>query len=148
MLSTLFWQHILSSYWGLVWFFFPHLIQHSNNALPVCAFPCIAFLHKWTHSSLAFSVQLPAARMEESGQKREGIAAFWNREVWRVVLVCTVWTKESEQTYSSWADYAYTLLSHYVLRTGFASINLSWFGRKKLTQEQQARAIKIKNSEK
>lgn len=50
-------------------------------------------------------------------------------EVWRVVLGCIAWKKESEQTHSSWADCAYTLPSCYVLRRGFASINLSWFGR-------------------
>lgn len=80
------------------------------------------------HSSLAFSVQLPAGRMEQSGQKRESIAAFWME---RLEGWCWGVLHESEPTHNSWADYAYTLLSCYVLRRGFASINLSWFGRKK-----------------
>lgn len=45
MLSTLLWQYILSSYWWLVWFFFPTSFS-IRVMLFLCVFPSIASLHK------------------------------------------------------------------------------------------------------
>lgn len=148
MLSTLFWQYILSSYWRIVWFFFStwfnvrimlflyvhfhSLLFFTSKCIPVWPSLCNFLLVEW-----------------KSLDKRESNAAFWmeRSEGWCCAILHE--KKESEQTHNSWADYAYILLSCYVLRSGFASINLSWFGRKKSTRATSTTyATKTKNSEK